>query len=115
MDARKPLQDSDLPDSRLLARLLQASVLVLDEDGSVLFASPGACELLGAAGEADLRERWTDIGMQLRVGDWPAELPDGAAYYARADVHTPAGLQPIRFEVHRLSKHGLMHSIVLLR
>jgi hypothetical protein len=42
MNARSVLQDSGLPDSRLLARLLQAGTLVLDENDAQTFASAGA-------------------------------------------------------------------------
>src|SRR4051795_4149196 len=38
MNARSTLQDSGLPDSRLLARLLQAGTLVLDENDMLTFA-----------------------------------------------------------------------------
>jgi hypothetical protein len=71
--------DSGLTDSQLLARLLQASVLVVDTQRGLGFASPGACELLGATSEAELRTRWSGIAAQLDVASWPAQLPDGAA------------------------------------
>jgi signal transduction histidine kinase len=108
------LHDSGLTDSRLLARLLQASVLVLDARG-IVFASPGACELLGAASEAQLRSRWEDIAAQLGVAGWPDRLPEGAAHHGRADLATPHGPRAIRFEVHNVARAPGTQRIVLLR
>jgi signal transduction histidine kinase len=109
------LHDSGLTDSRLLARLLQASVLVLDTHRGIGFASPGACELLGTASEAELRSRWTDIAAQLGVASWPPHLPDGAAYNARADLVTARGPRAIRFEVHNVERGHGTQRIILLR
>jgi len=109
------LHDPGLTDSRLLARLLQASVLVIDTHGGIGFASPGACELLGTAGEAELRTRWADIAAQLRMSCWPAQLPDGAAYHARADLVSPRGPRAIRFEVHNVERGRGTQRIMLLR
>src|SRR6185312_6670904 len=57
-DARNPLQDSGLTDSRLVAGLLQAGMLVLGESGELRFASEKACDLFGAESEAGLRASW---------------------------------------------------------
>ena len=109
------LHDSGLTDSRLLARLLQASVLIVDNRGGIGFASPGACELLGTASEAELRARWDEIAPQLGMASWPARLPDGAAYHARADLVTPGGPRAIRFEVHNVERGRGTQRIMLLR
>lgn len=115
MNAANPLQDSGLPDSRLLARLLQAGTLLLDERDDLRFASAGARDLFGAADEAQLRGRWNDLRAQLRISQWPRILPDGDAYYGRADVTTPAGPRAIRFEMHGMADSGRMHRAVLVR
>jgi signal transduction histidine kinase len=109
------MQDSGLPDSRLLARLLQAGVLVLDEDANLHYASPGACELLGAASDTELRAGWGDIGAQLRAGEWPQRLPDGASYYGRADLRMPGGMLAIRFELHETDGNGRPQRVMLIR
>ena len=115
MNARSVLQDSGLPDSRLLARLLQAGTLVLDENDALTFASAGACQLFGVDDEAALRDRWSDLREQLRVERWPHTLPDGDAYHGRADLLTPAGPRAIRFEMHGMADAGSMHRAVLVR
>ncbi len=116
MNARKtPVQDSDLRDSGLLARLLQTGVLVLDERANLRFASAGACEILGAASEAELRDAWSDIGSQLHVAEWPRQLPDRSAHHGRADVRTPAGVRTVRFEMHEASAAGHARLVVLVR
>ncbi len=107
--------DSGLTDSQLLARLLQASVLVVDTQRGLGFASHGACELLCATSEAELRTRWSGIAAQLDVASWPAQLPDGAAYHARADLVTPRGPRAIRFEVHNVERGRGTQRIMLLR
>jgi hypothetical protein len=115
MMARTLLQDSGLHDSRLLARLLQAGTLVLDERDDLRFASAGACELLGVAGEAALRAHWSDLRAQLEVARWPRALADGHAYHGRADLATPEGMRAIRFELHGMVDDGCMHRAVLVR
>lgn len=109
------LQDSGLPDSRLLARLLQAGTLVLDEGDDLRFASSGACELLGVADEAALRRGWSDVAAQLRIDQWPRALPNGNAYHGRADVSTASGPRFIRFEMHGMADAGCVHRAVLVR
>jgi nitrogen fixation/metabolism regulation signal transduction histidine kinase len=109
------LQESGLTDSRLLARLVQASVLVFDEQGRVAFASPGACQLLGATSEAQLLERWDDIARELRSDEWRSSPPQAAPYRARADVSTPRGPRAIRFEVHEVARARGVQRIMLLR
>jgi signal transduction histidine kinase len=115
MNARNPLQDSSLSDSRLLARLLQAGTLVLDARDDVRFASAGACELLGVADEAALRDCWSEMRTQLRVAQWPRRLPDGRAYQGRADLRTAAGTRAIRFELHAVDDAGNAHRVALVR
>lgn len=115
MNARTVLQESGLPDSRLLARLLQAGTLVLDEHDTLTFASAGACDLLGVDDEAALRAHWSELRAQLRVDRWPRTLPDGDAYHGRADVLTPAGPRAIRFEMHGMADAGSLHRAVLVR
>jgi signal transduction histidine kinase len=114
-NARNPLQDSGLPDSRLLARLLQAGLLVLDERDRLHFASAGACELFGAASEVELRAAWGDVGSQLHVDDWPRNVPESAAYHGCADVRTPAGIRAVRFEMHAVADTGRVQRVVLVR
>lgn len=115
MNASNAMQDSGLPDSRLLARLLQAGTLVLDARDDLCFASPGARELFGASDDAQLRGHWAGLRTQLRVSQWPRTLPGGDAYQGRADVSTPAGPRAIRFEMHGIAESGGAHRAVLVR
>lgn len=115
MNASTLLQDSGLTDSRLLARLVQAGTLVVDEHDALRFASPGACELFGVDGEATLRRHWRDVGEQLRVRCWPRQPVDGNAHFGRADVTTPAGVRPIRYEMHAIADGPDVHRAVLVR
>lgn len=109
------LQDSGPPDSRLLARLLQAGTFVLDENDSPTFASAGACELMGVGNFDALREHWNDLGAQLYIAQWPRALPDGAAFHGRADLSTPSGPRAIRFEMHGMTDAGRAYRAVLVR
>lgn len=115
MSARTLLQDSGLPDSRLLARLLQAGTLVIDERDTLRFASAGACALFGAEDEMALRGAWSGIAAQLRLSQWPRALADGDAYHGRADVQTTAGMRAIRYEMHGIAGDGAVHRAVLVR
>lgn len=115
MNASGSLQDSGLTDSRLLARLVQAGMLVLDGQDALRFASAGACELFGVDGEAMLRSRWRDVGEQLRVRCWPRNLVDGHAHFGKADITTPGGVRPIRYELHAIGDGADVHRAVLVR
>ena len=115
MNVRNDLHDSGLTDSRFLARLVQASVIVLDSQSRVCFASPGACELLGVTDESELRERWAGIAAQLQIDAWAPQLIDGSPYRARANIEGPEGLRALRFEVHGVSGSEGTQRIVLLR
>ncbi|HJU21420.1 MAG TPA: hypothetical protein VJ891_02830 [Casimicrobiaceae bacterium] len=115
MNASMSLQDSGLADSRLLSRLVQAGTLVLDEQDALRFASRGACELFGVDGEATLRRHWRDVGDQLRLAYWPRGVVDGHAHFGKADVTTPAGVRPIRYEMHAIADGPDVHRAVLVR
>jgi signal transduction histidine kinase len=95
-----PLQDSGPGEHRLLARLLGAGTLVLDERDVPCFASAAACALFGADDEGELRDTWSSLAVQLRAGDWPRALRDGEAFHARADIVTARGPRSIRYELH---------------
>ena len=114
-DARNPVQDSGLTDSRLVAGLLQAGMLVLGESGELRFASEKACDLFGAESEAGLRASWGDIASQLRVREWPRDPGDATAFHGCADVRTPAGVRTVRFEMHAVTDDGCAQRVVLVR
>jgi hypothetical protein len=109
------LHDSGLPDHRLLARLVEAGTLVLDEHDGLRFASAGACDLLGASHEAELRAAWPALAAQLRVAQWPRRMVDGSAWHGRADVVTPRGPRAIRYELHVVDADANVHRAVLVR
>ncbi len=109
------LQDSGLPDNRLLARLVEAGTLVLDERDTLHFASPGACELFGAKDEAALKLAWAGLAAQLRIAQWPRARDDAHSHYGRADVHTARGPCAIRYEMHAVDDGGSGHRVVLVR
>ena len=92
------LQDSGPVDGRLFAPFLDHAVLVVDDQARLRFASAAATELLGAAGEAGLRERWDEIAAALGLRG-PASLA-GAVERGRATLRSPDGARDIRFEVH---------------
>ena len=114
-DARNPLQDSGLADSRLVAGLLQAGMLVLGESGELRFASEKACDLFGAESEAGLRAAWGDIASQLGVREWPRDPGDATAFHGCADVRTRAGVRAVRFEMHAVTDDGCAQRVVLVR
>ena len=95
-----PLHDSDPGDHRLLARLLEAGTVVLDERDAPRFASAGACALFGADDEDRLRDAWPALIAQLGVAQWPRRLGDGEAFHGRADIDTARGPRSIRYELH---------------
>jgi signal transduction histidine kinase len=94
------MPDSGPHDHRLLARLLEAGTLVLDEADMLRFASATACSLLGADDEAQLRRAWAPLAAQLGIPNWPRRLRDGEAFHGRADVVTARGPRSLRYELH---------------
>ncbi len=113
IDAQR-MQDSGRSGERALAMLLPAGIIVLDEHANVDFASPLACELLGARDMDEVRDTWSGIGSQLGIAEWPRELAAGAIHSGRADVATSAGPRAVRFEVHATAERARPR-IVLLR
>lgn len=107
--------DSDLPDGRLLARLLQRGVLVLDEHATLCFASPDACELLAATDEAALRDDWPAIVAQFCAAGIPRLPPDGIPFQGRIDLRRGEEVHPLRFECHAVAGDGRLRHVVLLR
>ncbi|HET9670288.1 MAG TPA: hypothetical protein VFQ93_11820 [Casimicrobiaceae bacterium] len=94
------MHDSGPHDHRLLARLLEAGTLVLDEADTLRFASHAACSLLGADNEEQLRRAWAPLSAQLGIPNWPRRLGDGEAFHGRADVVTARGPRSLRYELH---------------
>ncbi|HXR57221.1 MAG TPA: hypothetical protein VN858_10480 [Casimicrobiaceae bacterium] len=115
MIAADPLQDSGPADSRLLAGLLQAGTLLIDEEDRLRFASTGACELMGVRDFAALREHWHGLAAQLRIDRWPRALLDLQMFHGRADLATPSGPRAIRFELHAVDDGGRVHRAILVR
>lgn len=107
------LQDSGLRDSRLLAQLLPVGIVMLDEAQRCCFASRGACELLGAADEAALREDWHSIGAQFDLDDLSRSPLDGPPLQRRIDLRTASGTRLLRFEVHAVPGDRLQHVMLL--
>jgi len=82
------MHDPGPHDHRLLARLLEAGTLVLDEADTLRFANAAACSLLGADDEEQLRGAWVPLAAQLGISKWPRQLRDGETFHGRADVAT---------------------------
>jgi len=94
------MHDPGPHDHRLLARLLEAGTLVLDEADTLRFANAAACSLLGADDEEQLRGAWVPLAAQLGISKWPRQLRDGETFHGRADVATARGRRSLRYELH---------------
>jgi signal transduction histidine kinase len=115
VDAREGLQDSGLRDSRLLARLFQSAVVVLDDAQQCLFASSGACELFGAASCAALRAQWSGVRDQLGLSALDSHGEDDPPLQRRVDVTTASGIRRLRFEAHLLAPGASARHVLLVR
>jgi len=86
-----------------LSRIMNVGALVLGPAAGLEFASPIACELLGAASAAQLSGKWEALKRPL-LGD-AAELPSGAVPSRRvADLHLDGGGRSLRVETYRLGE-----------
>ena len=119
MTTPEPLQDSRPQDGRLLARLVQAGTVLLDERDRPTFASDVACELFGVPDLAALRAQWTALADPLRIDAWPRAPAGADAFCGRADLATPRGPCALRFEVHAIGAQAAIaepaHRLVLVR
>lgn len=109
------LHDSGLQSSRLLARLLPAGVVVLDNAQQCCFASPRACELLGAPGSVSLAAAWPSIRPQLPLAELSARSDADGPLQRRVDLQTPLGTRLLRLEVHRLDDGAETRYVILVR
>ena len=95
-----------------LSRIMNVGALVLGPATALEFASPLACELLGAASPAELRGRWNELKRPL-LGD-PGELPASAGPLRRVvDLHG-RGERSLRLEIYRLGE-GATGYLVLVK
>ena len=114
MEAPKPLHDSGPYDGRLLGELLEAGVLMLDQQQRCCFASPRACAHFGASDESALRNGWDDIRAGLDLTDVAALGVGDPPLQRRSDLRTPSGTRKLRFEVHAVNG-GAARYMMLLR
>lgn len=108
------LHDPGLRDSRALGRLLPGGVVMLDASQDCRYANPVACQLLGAADETALRDRWESIRTHLGLVDLGAIDPQ-APLQKRVDLPQPIGTRPLRIEVHPLGQDVRAGYVLLLR
>ena len=86
-----------------LSRIMNVGALVLGPAAGLEFASPIACDLLGAASPAELSGKWEALKRPL-LGD-AAELPSGAVPSRRvADLRLEGGGRSLRVETYRLGE-----------
>jgi signal transduction histidine kinase len=82
---------------------MNVGALVLGPTAGLEFASPIACELLGAASQAELSGKWGGLKRPL-LGD-TAELPSGSVPSRRvADLRLDEGERSLRVEIYRLGE-----------
>jgi signal transduction histidine kinase len=97
-----------------LSRFMTVGVILLDSAADLEFANPIACDLLGAEGEADARDRWAALKRQLPL---EAERLAGQTSPMRfvVDFGGKAGTRSLRLEVHTLQHSECEGYLVLLR
>ena len=84
-----------------LSRIMNVGALVLGPAAALEFASPIACELMGAASQSELSGRWDRLKHAL-LGD-AADLPSGSVPSRRvADLRLDGGERSLRVETYRL-------------
>lgn len=86
-----------------LSRIMNVGALVLGPAASLEFASPIACELLGAASTVELRGRWDELRRPL-LGD-SEELPAAPVPSRRvANLRLDGAERSLRVEIYRLGE-----------
>lgn len=115
MNAPECLQDSGPRDGRLLATILQAGIVLLDEAQRCRFATDDACELLGAADVGTLRDDWESISTQLRLSDLSTLGARDPPLARRVDLRTARGTRALRIEVHAIDGDDCVSHLMLLR
>ena len=114
-DGTKTLHDSRLSDGRLLAKLFDVGVVMLDDAQYCCHASRAACELLGAESVDALRGRWDTVGAELGIADLRQLEEDAVPLQRRVEIRTPAGTRELRLEAHAIRDDGRARYVVLLR
>ena len=93
-----------------LSRLMDVGVLLVHPSRQLEFASSRACELLGCADPAELRERWPEF-LQLLDPSGPVE------HAAQLDFDVPGAKEPraVHCRVHHLTEGDSQGFVYLLR
>ena len=105
-------EDHSLARLDALSRVMNVGALVLGPAAALEFASPIACQLLGAASPAELRGRWE--GLKRRLPADPGQLPEDDLPSRRvADLHLDGAERSLRVEIYRLGEPATGYLVLL--
>ncbi|HUF82217.1 MAG TPA: HAMP domain-containing sensor histidine kinase [Burkholderiales bacterium] len=95
-------EDRGLEPLGALSKIMNVGVLLLGPSGALEFANPVASELLGCAGEQELKARWNELKRLMGLDGTPA----GGSGPARrvADVPLGGAVRSLRLEIHPLGE-----------
>jgi signal transduction histidine kinase len=99
-----------------LSRMMNVGVLLLEPTGKLEFANPLACELLGFANEAQLKQDWPRVQPLLQLVDvLPHVTNPNKPRMLKANFPLPEGERQLRLEVNVLDQESCSGYLVLLR
>lgn len=93
---------SNTAEFEALAKLLNFSVLLLDRDTKLKFASIDAHRLFDANDTDALRRDWRDCYERLNLPDLAALVKNNKPFSHRAELHTPANRRLLRMDIYAL-------------
>ncbi|MDQ3260507.1 MAG: hypothetical protein M3Q00_06935 [Pseudomonadota bacterium] len=113
MPRAKRMPNANNAEIALLAKMLNFSVLLLDRDLELKFASGYAHELFGSADTAELTSRWRDCFDRLQLPDLPRLEKNSKPLRHRIDLQTSQSTRRLRMEIYPL-RHGDCECYVML-
>jgi len=98
----------------VLSRVMNVGVLLVGPAGRLEFANALALDLLGCAGEDELRQRWQEFEGLLHI-DARQAAPGGKPKRITVDFPLDKGMRFLRLEIHTLQEETCEGCLVLLK
>ena len=102
MPRAKQTRSSNTAEFEALAKLFNFSVLLLDRDTNLKFASTGAHLIFGSTDADALRRDWRDCYDRLNLPDLTALDKNNKPFSHRAELHVTAAMRLLRLDIYPL-------------